>query len=113
MPLFRFLLLLTRDQIPRSNISRRFKTDMLSRRLARSTFDLFGTVKHIVDAKAHFRSLAQPWADTGTGTGRLMLAVLGGLADVERDLMLYPDDSFEKGLSQSEKRFYVLQRAVQ
>jgi hypothetical protein len=28
----------------------------------------------------------QPWADTGTSTGRLMLAVLGGLADVERDL---------------------------
>jgi DNA invertase Pin-like site-specific DNA recombinase len=27
------------------------------------------------------------WADTGTSTGRLMLAVLGGLADVERDLI--------------------------
>jgi hypothetical protein len=40
-----------------------------------------------VDAKAQFRSLADPWADTGTSTGRLMLAVLGGLADVERDLI--------------------------
>jgi DNA invertase Pin-like site-specific DNA recombinase len=40
-----------------------------------------------VDAKAQFRSLAEPWADTGTSTGRLMLAVLGGLADVERDLI--------------------------
>jgi DNA invertase Pin-like site-specific DNA recombinase len=56
-------------------------------RLARSTFDLFGIVKQIVDAKAQFRSLAEPWADTGTSTGRLMLAVLGGLADVERDLI--------------------------
>src|SRR5580704_11223963 len=56
-------------------------------RLARSTFDLFGIVKRIVDAKAQFRSLAEPWADTGTRTGRLMLAVLGGLADVERDLI--------------------------
>jgi hypothetical protein len=56
-------------------------------RLARSTFDLFGIVKRIVDAKAQFRSLAEPWADTGTSTGRLMLAVLGGLADVERDLI--------------------------
>jgi DNA invertase Pin-like site-specific DNA recombinase len=56
-------------------------------RLARSTFDLFGIVKRIVDAKAQFRSLAEPWADTGTNTGRLMLAVLGGLADVERDLI--------------------------
>ena len=29
-------------------------------RLARSTFDLFGIVKRIVDAKAQFRSLAEP-----------------------------------------------------
>jgi DNA invertase Pin-like site-specific DNA recombinase len=56
---------------------------------ARSRFDLFAIVKQIVDAKAQFRSLAEPWADTGTGTGtgRLMLAVLGGLADVERHLI--------------------------
>src|SRR5580704_736079 len=56
-------------------------------RLARSTFDLFAIVKEIVDTKAQFRSLAEPWADTGTSTGRLMIAVLGGLADVERDLI--------------------------
>ena len=56
-------------------------------RLVRSTFDLFAIVKQIVDPKAQFRSLAEPWADTGTSTGRLMLAVLGGLADVERDLI--------------------------
>src|SRR6202040_1222539 len=56
-------------------------------RLARSTFDLFAIVKRIVDAKAQFRSLAEPWADTRTSTGRLMIAVLGVLADVERDLI--------------------------
>src|ERR1700730_230903 len=33
---------------------------------------------------AHWRN---PWADTGTSTGILMLAVLGGLADVERELI--------------------------
>jgi DNA invertase Pin-like site-specific DNA recombinase len=55
-------------------------------RLARSTFDLFAIVKRIADAKAQFRPLAEPWADTGTSTGRLILAVLGGLADLERDL---------------------------
>src|SRR6201998_2306999 len=38
-------------------------------RLARSTFDLFAIVKQSVDAKAQFRSLAEPWADTGTSTG--------------------------------------------
>jgi DNA invertase Pin-like site-specific DNA recombinase len=54
-------------------------------RLARSTFDLFAIIKQIADAKAQFRSLAEPWADTGTG--RLMIAVLGGLADVKRDLI--------------------------
>jgi DNA invertase Pin-like site-specific DNA recombinase len=37
-----------------------------------------------VDAKGQFRSLAEPWADTATSTGRLMI---GGLADVERDLI--------------------------
>ncbi len=47
--------------------------------LARSTFDLFAIVKQIVDAKAQFRSLAEPWADTGASTGRLMMAVLGRL----------------------------------
>jgi DNA invertase Pin-like site-specific DNA recombinase len=56
-------------------------------RLARSTFDLFSIVKRIVDAGGQFRSLAEPWADSSTSTGRLMLAVLGGLADVERDLI--------------------------
>ncbi len=56
-------------------------------RLARSTFDLFAIVKQITDAGGQFRSVAEPWADTSTSTGRLMLAVLGGLADVERDLI--------------------------
>ena len=45
-------------------------------RLARSTFDLFGIVKRIVDAKAQFRSLAEPWADPSIG--RLMLVALRG-----------------------------------
>jgi DNA invertase Pin-like site-specific DNA recombinase len=37
--------------------------------------------------KAQFRSLAEPCSDTGTSTGRLMLAVLGGIADVGHDLI--------------------------
>jgi hypothetical protein len=36
-------------------------------------------VERIVGSKAQFRSLAEPWADTGTSTGRLMLAVLDEL----------------------------------
>ena len=46
--------------------------------LARSTFDLFAIVKQIVDTGGQFRSLAEPWADTATSTGRLKIAVLGG-----------------------------------
>jgi DNA invertase Pin-like site-specific DNA recombinase len=45
--------------------------------LARSTFDLFAIVKQIVDTGGQFRSLAEPWADTATSTGRLKIAVLG------------------------------------
>jgi DNA invertase Pin-like site-specific DNA recombinase len=72
-------------------------------RLARSTFDLFAIVKQIVDAiKAQFRSLAEPWPDTGTSTGRLMIAVLGGLADVERDLIR---TRTAEGRSRAQKRW--------
>jgi DNA invertase Pin-like site-specific DNA recombinase len=47
-------------------------------RLARSTFDLFAIVKRIVDAGGQFRSLAEPWADTATSTGRLMMPFWAG-----------------------------------
>ena len=56
-------------------------------RLARSVFELFAIVKKIIDAGGQFLSLAEPWADTSTSTVRLMIAVLGGRADVERDLI--------------------------
>ena len=56
-------------------------------RLARSIFDLFTIVKGIADAGAQFKSLAEPLVDTHTPTGRMMLAVLGGMADIERDLI--------------------------
>jgi len=53
-------------------------------RLARSTRDLLNTLAQITDRGAGFRSLADAWADTTTSHGRLMLTVLGGLADFER-----------------------------
>jgi DNA invertase Pin-like site-specific DNA recombinase len=55
-------------------------------RLARSTFDLFAIVKRIVDAKAQFRRSPSRGPPPALAPGRLMLAVPGGLADVERDL---------------------------
>ena len=56
-------------------------------RLARSTRDLLNTLAAITGRKAGFRSLADAWADTTTSHGRLMLTVLGGLAEFERDLI--------------------------
>jgi len=56
-------------------------------RLARSTRDLLNTLAAIADRKAGFRSLGDAWADTTTSHGRLMLTVLGGLAEFERDLI--------------------------
>lgn len=56
-------------------------------RLARSTRDLLNTLAAIAGKKAGFRSLGDTWADTTTAHGRLMLTVLGGLAEFERELI--------------------------
>ena len=62
---------------------------MVSRldRLARSTRDLLNVVQAIGERGAGFKSLKDRWADTTTPHGRLMLTVLGGLAEFERDLI--------------------------
>ncbi|HVI67485.1 MAG TPA: recombinase family protein [Bradyrhizobium sp.] len=57
-------------------------------RLARSTRDLLNILDLIGKRDAGFKSLADPWADTTTPHGRLMLTVLGGLAEFERALIL-------------------------
>ena len=56
-------------------------------RLARSTRDLLNTLAAIADKKRGFRSLGDAWADTTTAHGRLILTVLGGLAEFERELI--------------------------
>lgn len=56
-------------------------------RLARSTRDLLNVLDEIAKAGATFRSLGDAWADTTTPHGRLMLTVLGGLAEFERELI--------------------------
>ena len=56
-------------------------------RLARSTRDLLNILAAIAERKAGFRSLKDAWADTTTPHGRLMLTVLGGLAEFERELI--------------------------
>jgi DNA invertase Pin-like site-specific DNA recombinase len=56
-------------------------------RLARSTRDLLNALATITGKGAGFRSLHDVWADTTTPHGRLMLTVLGGLAEFERELI--------------------------
>jgi DNA invertase Pin-like site-specific DNA recombinase len=56
-------------------------------RLARSTRDLLNVLATLGERQAGFRSLKDSWADTTTPHGRLMLTVLGGLAEFERELI--------------------------
>src|SRR3954452_5575265 len=56
-------------------------------RLARSTRDLLNVMHQVSERGAGFKSLADVWADTTTPHGRLMLTVLGGLAEFERELI--------------------------
>jgi DNA invertase Pin-like site-specific DNA recombinase len=73
-------------------------------RLARSTRDLLNTLAAIAEAGASFKSLGDPWCDTTSAHGRLMLTVLGGLAEFERHLIL---------MRTSEGRTRAQQRGVQ
>src|SRR4051794_12299480 len=56
-------------------------------RLARSTRDLLNILDAIARKGAGFRSVVDTWADTTTAHGRLMLTILGGLAEFERELI--------------------------
>src|SRR5215831_16969179 len=57
-------------------------------RLARSTLDLLRIIDLIGKEGAGFKSLGDPWADTTSAHGRLMLTVLSGIAEFERSLIL-------------------------
>jgi DNA invertase Pin-like site-specific DNA recombinase len=57
-------------------------------RLARSMLDLLTTLNTITKAGAGFKSLRDTWADTTTAQGRLMVNILGSLAEFERELIM-------------------------
>jgi DNA invertase Pin-like site-specific DNA recombinase len=56
-------------------------------RLARSTRDLLELCEQIDAAGAGLRSLAEPWADTTSPVGKMILTVFGGIAEFERSLI--------------------------
>jgi DNA invertase Pin-like site-specific DNA recombinase len=56
-------------------------------RLARSTRDLLETMETIREAGGRFRSLSEPWADTTTHAGKMIMTIFAGIAEFERDLI--------------------------
>jgi DNA invertase Pin-like site-specific DNA recombinase len=65
-------------------------------RLARSTRDLLNILHGLGEKGVSFKSLHDAWADTTSAHGRLMLTVLGGLAEFERELILARTDDGRK-----------------
>jgi DNA invertase Pin-like site-specific DNA recombinase len=57
-------------------------------RLARSTRDLLNVLATISEKGAGFRSIADPMLDTTSPHGKLILAVLGALAEFERSMIV-------------------------
>ena len=56
-------------------------------RLARSVRDLLGLMDTIKAAGAHIKALDDPWLDTTTPHGELILTIMGGMAEFERKLI--------------------------
>ncbi len=56
-------------------------------RLARSTAELLRISEVITEKTAGLQSLDEPWADTTTPSGRMILTVFAGIAEFERHLI--------------------------
>jgi DNA invertase Pin-like site-specific DNA recombinase len=56
-------------------------------RLARSTRDLLDIAEQLKEADAGLRSLHEPWADTTSPAGRMVLTIFAGVAEFERELI--------------------------
>ena len=71
------------DQLRSDDIVVVWKLD----RFARSTKNLLELVELIKGAKASFCSLSEPWADTSSHAGKMIMTVFAGIAEFERDLI--------------------------
>src|SRR4051794_28165898 len=71
------------DQVREGDVVVVYRLD----RLARSTRDLLEIAELLRDAGAGLRSLGEPWADTMSPAGRMVLTVFAGIAEFERALI--------------------------
>lgn len=53
-------------------------------RLARNTLDMLEIVETLAEKGAGFKSLAEPWADTTSPAGKLVVTIFAGFAEFER-----------------------------
>lgn len=74
-------------------------------RLARSTRDLLEIAEQLNEAEAGLRSLGEPWADTTTPAGRMVLTVFAGIAEFERALIHQRTSSGRSAAKQRGVRF--------
>ncbi len=56
-------------------------------KLGRLARDLLETMETIREAGARFQSLSEPWANTTSHTGKLIMTVFAGIAEFERGLI--------------------------
>jgi DNA invertase Pin-like site-specific DNA recombinase len=56
-------------------------------RIARSSRDLHNIIGELTERSCGFTSLGDAWCDTTSASGRLMLAIMGGMAEFERELI--------------------------
>jgi DNA invertase Pin-like site-specific DNA recombinase len=71
------------DQIREGDVVVVWKLD----RLARSTRDLLETMETIRETGTKFQSISEPWADTTSHAGKMIMTVFAGIAEFERDLI--------------------------
>lgn len=74
-------------------------------RLARSTRDLLEIAEQLKGGGAGLRSLAEPWADTTSAAGRMVLTVFAGIAEFERTLIHQRTSSGRMAAKQRGVRF--------
>jgi DNA invertase Pin-like site-specific DNA recombinase len=65
-------------------------------RLARSTIELLRIAERVIEKHAGLQSLDEPWTDTTSPSGVMIMTVFAGIAQFERSLILSRTDEGRK-----------------